>query len=74
MTFLFCGGLDEFDVVRQKGDADLFVACQHPGCMTCWRAKTYEERSICKKHHVSYPGCYDACCGLEGHEPTWTIS
>jgi hypothetical protein len=68
MTFLLCVGfdvVDVFEVVRQKGDADLFAVCQHADCMASWRRRTKSDLCV-GKQHVSYPRCYDACCGLKG--------
>lgn len=74
MTFLFCAGAGELEVVRQNGDVVLFVACQLLRAGTAWWWTRTKSGLYTGKRPVSYPGCYDACCGLEGHEPTWTIS
>jgi hypothetical protein len=49
----------------------LFARREMPICLALvstqsarlWAA-TYEERSVCRDATVSYPRCYDACCGL----------
>jgi hypothetical protein len=75
MTFLFCGALGELelDEVRQKGEPVLAVfVSTHSKRRACREPTT---RDLCVgKQLVSYPGCHDACCSLEDHEPTWTIS
>jgi hypothetical protein len=47
MTFLLCDELDVFEVVRQKGDADLFVYSQHT---IAYNMLPYIRRTICRKH------------------------
>jgi hypothetical protein len=75
MTFLFWGALGELelDVVRQKGDVVLVAFISMGSDRRTYREHT--TRDLCVgKQLVSYPGCHDACCSLEEHEPTWTIS
>lgn len=46
MTFLLCDELDVFEVVRQKGDADLLIYSQHA---IAYSMLPYIRRTICRK-------------------------
>ena len=74
MTFLFWDEVGVLEVVRQKGDAELYVVL----VMIAWTVFSQGRRTRnglgTGKRHVSYPIRYDARCSSKGHEPTWTIS
>jgi hypothetical protein len=61
MTFLLCDVFDVLDVVRQNGEADLMLVIT-TSIVKVSGGLTKSDLYV-GKQTVSYPGCYDACCG-----------